>query len=120
MNKVHELTKLYADAFLNFVPNPASISDAFRKSAEFGEKMSAVSLKAAQGSVEITNKWTAETFEQLGEITAAKEEVADYAKAAGEFASNSVEAATGHLAGLAEVAKNAQIESAEAFLAAGK
>ena len=120
MNKIHELTKLYAEAAMNFVPNPASISDAFTKSAEFGEKMSAISLKAAQSSVAINSKWTSDTLAQLGEVTAAKEEVSDYAKSAGEFASRSVEVATGHLTGLAEVVKTAQIESTEAILAAGK
>ena len=120
MNKAHELTRLYAETFMNFVPNPASISDAFRKSAEFGEKMSAVGLKAAQGGVDVANRWTVESLEWFGEVATAKEELGDYAKAAGEFASGSVEAATGHMAELAEVAKNAQIESTEAVLSAGR
>ena len=120
MNKLNEFSKLYAEAMMNFVPNPASFSDTFRKSAEFGEKMSNVSLKAAQGSVQVASNWSADTLEQLGAVVAAKDEAADYAKAAGEFASRSVETATAQMSALAEVAKNAQIESVEAILATGK
>ncbi len=116
MNRIQEFSKLYADTVMNFVPNPDNFSESFRKSAEMGEKMSMIAVKAAQGSVEIANKWAVETLEQAVEVARAKDEAADYAKAAGDFATKSVEAATGHVAGLVEVAKEAQVETAEAVL----
>ncbi len=120
MNKLNDLTRLYVETAMNFVPNPATVGDAFRKSAEFGERMSSVAIKAAQGSADVTGNWTAETLNQLGAVSASKEDAAEYVKAAGEFASKSVETATQQLTALAEVAKNAQIEMVEATLAAGK
>ena len=116
MNRIQEFSKLYTDTVMNFVPNPDNFGESFRKSAEMGEKISMIAVKAAQGSVEIANKWAVETLEHVGEAARAKDEAADYAKVAGDFATKSVESATGHIAGLVEVAKEAQVDTAEAVL----
>lgn len=92
----------------------------FKSQAALSEKLSAVALDAAEKSTEISTKWTKDALTKMSELTKAKSEPADYAKAMTDFASASAEMAAENMAAFAEVAKKVQTETVELMMAAGK
>jgi len=77
-------------------------------------------LEAAEKSTELSAKWTKETLAKMGAAATAKTEVADYTKAATDFASASAEKAAETMAAFAEIAKKVQLDTVELMMAAGK
>ena len=71
-------------------------------------------------STEISSKWTQDTLAKLAEMSKAKAEPVDYAKAMTDFASAYSETAAEHMAAFAEIAKKAQMDTVELMMAAGK
>ena len=120
MTKVQDFTKVFTDMASQFPTDVDAFNDAFRKSADLGEKISAVALEAARSNADITGKWTTETLDRLGEISVSGKDTADHAKSMNDFASASIESATGHIVAYSEVAKKAQMETVELLLSAGK
>ncbi|PWE32007.1 Phasin [Maritimibacter sp. 55A14] len=115
-----DYTKAFSDLMESFPTDFSALQDAFRNSAELGEKMTSVALAAAEQSAELSNKWTKETLSRVGEATTAKTDPADYTRAASDLASSSVESASENLAAFAEIAKRVQMETIELMLAAGR
>ncbi len=103
-----------------FPVDTKAMEEAFKNQAALSEKLSGVALEAAEKSAEISSKWTKETLAKLTEVTKAKAEPADYAKAITDFASANAEVAAENMAAFAEVAKKVQMETVELMLAAGK
>ena len=120
MTKVQEFTKVFTDMASQFPMDAGAFNDAFRKSADLGEKISAVALTAARSNADITSKWTTETLDRLSEVSLSGNDTADYAKTVNEVATASMESATGHLVAYSEAAKKAQTETVELLLNAGK
>ena len=120
MTKTTDFTAMFKDVMGNFPVDSKAMEDAFKSQAELNEKLSSVALSAAEQSVEISNKWTKETLAKMTEMSKAKTEPADYAKAATDFASANAEVAAEHVAAYAEVAKKVQMETVELLLASGK
>jgi ADP-heptose:LPS heptosyltransferase len=114
MTKTQDFTAVFKDFLGAFPVDTKAFEDSFN------EKLSGVALSAAEKSAEISNKWTKETLAKLAEMSKAKTEPADYAKAMTDFASANAEVAAEHLAAYAEVAKKVQAETVELLLAAGK
>ncbi|EAP75991.1 phasin, PhaP [Roseovarius nubinhibens ISM] len=107
--------------FLGAFPvDTKALEDAFKNQAALNEKFSQVALKAAEQSAEISSKWTKETLARATDVTKAKEEPADYAKAMTDFASANAEVAAENMAAFAEVAKKVQMETVELMMATGK
>lgn len=120
MTKTTDFTKTMQDMMANFPMDMTAFQNAFKTQAAMGEKLSKVALEAAEKSTEITSKWAKDTLSKLGAASKAKAEVADYTKAATDFASAAAEMAAENLAAFAEVAKKVQMETVELMLAAGK
>ncbi|MEM9240095.1 MAG: phasin, PhaP, partial [Pseudomonadota bacterium] len=97
-----------------------AMEDAFKNQAALSEKLSGVALEAAEKSAEISGTWAKTTLAKLTEVTKAKTEPADYAKAMTDFASANAEVAAEHMAAFAEVAKKVQVDTVELLMAAGK
>jgi len=115
-----DFTAMFKDMMGAFPMDTKAVEDAFKNTATLSEKMSAVALQAAEKSTEISTAWTKSTITKVGDVSKAKEEVADYSKAMTDFASFSAEAAAEHMAAFAEVAKKVQMDTVELMLAAGK
>ena len=96
------------------------MEDMFKTATTLNEKLSGVAIEAAEKSTEISTKWTKDTLAKLSDMSKAKEDPADYAKAITDFASASAESAAEHMAAFAEVAKKVQMETVELMMAAGK
>ena len=120
MAKTQDFTATLKDMMGAFPVDTTALEGAFKSTAALNEKLSGVALDAAEKSAEISNKWTKETLAKLTEMSKAKAEPADYAKAATDFASASAEVAAENMAAFAEIAKKLQTETVELLMAAGK
>ena len=115
-----DMTAMFKDVMGAFPVDTAAMEDAFKTASTLNEKLSHVAIDAAEKSTEISSKWTKETLAKLGDMSKAKAEPADYAKAVTDFASASAESAAEHMAAFAEIAKKVQTETLELMMAAGK
>ncbi len=115
-----DFTKTYQDFLGAFPMDTKAIQDAFKTQAALSERLSKVALEAAEKSTDLSSKWAKAALAKIGEVSAVKEEPADYTKAATDFASASAEMAAEHMAAFAEIAKRVQLDTVELMLAAGK
>ena len=120
MAKTQDFTSMMKDVMGAFPVDTAAMEDAFKTTASLNEKLSGVALEAAEKSAELSSKWTMDTIAKLGEMSKAKAEPADYAKAMTDFASASAEVAAENMAAFAEIAKKVQMDTVELMMAAGK
>ena len=118
--KTQDFTAVMKDMMGAFPIDTKGMEDAFKTQTALSEKLSAVSIDAAQKSTELSAKWAQDTLTKMNALTSAKAEPADYAKATTDFASASAEAAAEHMAAFAEIAKKVQTETLELMMAAGK
>ena len=115
-----DFTAMFKDVMGSFPVDTKAMEDAFKNQASLNEKLSNVALNAAEQSAEISNKWAKDTLAKMTEMSKAKSEPADYAKAMTDFASAQSEATAEHMAAFAEVAKKVQMETVELMMSAGK
>ena len=120
MAKTQDFTATLKEMMGAFPVDTKSMEDAFKTTATLNEKLSHVALEAAEKSTEISAKWTKDTLAKLGDMSKAKTEPADYAKAMTDFASANAESAAEHMAAFAEIAKKVQMDTVELMMAAGK
>lgn len=120
MAKTQDFTAAFKDVMGSFPVDTKVMEDAFKSQTTLAEKMSAVSLDAAQKSTDLSAKWATDTLTKLQGLSTAKAEPADYAKSMTDFASASAEAAAEHMAAFAEIAKAVQTQTMELVMAAGK
>ena len=120
MAKTQDFTTVMKDMMGAFPVDTKSMEDAFKNQAALSEKLSTVALDAAEKSADISSKWTKETLAKMTEMTKAKTEPADYAKAMTDFASANAEVAAENMAAFAEIAKKVQMDTVELMMAAGK
>ena len=118
--KTQDMTAMMKDLMGAFPVDTKAMEEAFKTQTTLAEKLSAVSIDAAGKSTELSAKWMQDTLSKLTEMSKAKAEPADYAKAMTDFASTSAESAAEHMAAFAEIAKKVQTETMELMLAAGK
>jgi hypothetical protein len=120
MTNTPDMTAMMKDMMGAFPVDTSSMDDAFKTTATLNEKLSGVALTAVEKSTEISSKWTKETVAKLSEMSKAKTDPADYAKAMTDFASAQAESAAEHMAAFAEIAKKVQMDTVELMMAAGK
>lgn len=120
MANAQDFTTMMKDVMGAFPVDTTAMEDAFKTSATLNEKLSGVALEAVDKSAEISSAWTKQTISKLSDLSKAKAEPADYAKAITDFASASAEISAEHMAAFAEIAKKAQMDTVELMMAAGK
>ena len=120
MAKATDVSALMKDMMGAFPVDTKAMEEAFKTTATLNEKLSQVALDAAEKSTEISGKWTKETLSKIADMSKAKAEPADYAKAMTDFASSYAEVTAEHMAAFAEVAKKVQLDTVELMMAAGK
>ncbi|WP_146587664.1 phasin family protein [Puniceibacterium confluentis] len=118
--KAQDFTAAIKDMMGAFPVDTKAMDDAFKTTATLSEKLSGVALEAAGKSTEISTKWTKDTLAKLAEMSKAKSEPADYAKAMTDFASAQAETAAENMSAFAEIAKKVQMDTVELMMAAGK
>ena len=120
MAKTQDFTAVMKDMMGAFPVDTAAFENTFKTQASLNEKLTGVVLSAAEKSTEISSKWTKDTLAKLADMSKAKAEPADYAKAMTDFASATAEVAAENMAAFAEIAKKVQMDTVELFMAAGK
>ena len=120
MANTQDFTAVMKDMMGAFPVDTGAMEGAFKTTATLNEKLSGVALGAAEKSAEISNKWTKDTLGKLADMSKAKSEPADYAKAMTDFASAAAEVATENMSAFAEIAKKVQMDTVELMMAAGK
>ena len=120
MAKTQDFTAVMKVMMGSFPVDTGAMEDAFKTTASLNEKLSGVALDAAEKSAELSSKWTKETLSKLGDMSKAKAEPADYAKAMTDFASATAEVAAENMAAFAEIAKKVQMDTVELMMAVGK
>jgi phasin protein len=120
MTKTQDFTAVMKDIMGSFPVDTTAFEGAYKSTATLNEKLSGVALEAAEKSNEISSKWAKDTLAKLADISKAKTDPADYAKAYTDFASASAEVAAENMAAFAEIAKKVQMDTVELMMAAGK
>ncbi len=120
MPKTQDFTAMMKDVMGAYPVDTKGMEDAFKTTAALSERLSGVALEAVEKSAEISSKWTKETIAKLGDMSKAKTEPADYAKAMTDFASASAEVAAENMSAFAEIAKKVQMDTVELLMSAGK
>ena len=120
MTNTTDFTAMFKDVLGSFPVDTSAMDGAFKSTVSLNEKLSTVALTAAEKSAAVSNKWAADTLAKLTDMSKAKAEPADYAKAISDFASSSSEVAAENMANFAEIAKKVQMETVELMMAAGK
>lgn len=120
MAKTQDFNTAMKDIMGAFPVDTAAFEDAYKSTTSLNEKLSGVALTAAEKSAVISGKWAQDTITKLADISKAKAEPADYAKAMTDFASASAEVAAENMAAFAEIAKKVQMDTVELMMAAGK
>ena len=120
MAQAQDFTAVFKDMMGAFPVDTKAMEDAFKTTATLNEKLSKVALDAASKSTDLSNKWTKDTLSKMADMSKAKAEPADYAKAMTDFASASAEVAAENMAAFAEIAKKVQMDTVELLMAAGK
>ena len=111
----------YTKAMEKFVSaSPFEMADNLKPYVDYQTKLSQVAFDAAKRNIEISQAWMNETVAALDAFAKPVEKPADLAAASTEFAKAQVAAAPKHLASIADVAKKAQVDTAEIMLKAGK
>jgi len=115
-----DYTDMMKDMMGAFPVDMSAVEGAFKTSASLNEKLSGVALDAAGKSAELSTQWAQHTLAKMNEVSKAKDEPADYAKAMTDFAAASAEVAAENMAAFAEIAKKVQMDTVQLMLAAGK
>lgn len=120
MTKTDDLAAMMKDMMGAFPIDTSAMDDAFKTTATLSEKLSSVALEAAKKSTELSATWTKDTLAKMADMSKAKAEPADYAKALSDFATAQAEIATENANAFAEIAKKVQMDTVELMMAAGK
>ena len=115
-----DFTAVMKDFMGSFPVDTKTVEDAIKTQSSLNEKLSAVSLTAAQKSTDLSAKWAQEALTKMTTFSSVKTDPADYMKSVSNFASESAEAAAEHMASFAEIAKSVQTEALELMMAVGK
>lgn len=118
--KTPDFTKSFQDMMSNLPVDTSSLKEAFKTQSALAEKLTKLALEAAEASTEISARWTKDTLSRMGDLSSAKDQPADYAKAAQDFASTAAERASENIQAYAEVAKKLQMQTVDLMLTAGK
>jgi hypothetical protein len=120
MAKAQDMNTMMKDMMGAFPVDTKAMEESFKNQAALGEKLSGVALNAAEKSVELQSAWTKSTLEKMTQMSKAKADPADYAKAISDFASANAEVAAENMAAFAEIAKKAQTDTVELMMSAGR
>ncbi len=94
--------------------------EAVKNAAEFNTKLVKIALTSAKKNTELTTAWTTETLKKVEAANKVQKEAGDYVAVATDLAKEQIEALPEKLTAYVDVAKAAQQDATELFVAAGK
>lgn len=120
MTKSSDYTKMFQDMFSGKFVGSNSINDMFNNAAEFGAKLNKIAVQTAEKNTEIGSAWMKDTLSKYDRFSESKTEPAEMFKAVSEIISAQAQEAPEQIAKFSEVAKSAQMATAELMMTAGK
>ncbi|MEL6960002.1 MAG: phasin, PhaP [Pseudomonadota bacterium] len=110
----------FAELFKDLPIDTQAFEGAYKSAAELNEKLATAAIDAAGAAQDVSNAWAKDTLGKMLELSKAKADPADYAKALADAATYQSEVAVRNLTALADIAKASQTEVLELLAAAGK
>lgn len=120
MATTQDFTDTIKDMMGAWPVDSAAMEEAWKASAEFGEKASVLALDAVGKTTDLSVGWTMETLGRMGDLAKAKPAATDYAQALADFASDQMTGMTDKLTAYGDIAKTYQTETFELIMSAGK
>lgn len=120
MTTSNDFTKAFQDALSSLNVDTSAVEESFKSTAALAEKMSKISLAAAEQSAELQSKWTKDTLAKMGAVSTGKTDPAEVGKVVSDFAASSAETTTENMTAFAEILKKVQLETVELLMSAGK
>ena len=110
----------FAELFKDLPIDTQAFEGAYKSAVELNEKLAASTLGAVGAAHDVSNAWAKDTLGKMLELSKAKTDPADYAKAFADAATEQSEIAVKNLTALTDIAKSSQAEVLELLAAAGK
>ena len=110
----------FAELFEDLPIDTEAFEGAYKSAAVLNEKLATAAINAAGAAQDVSNAWTKDALSKMLELSKAKTDPADYAKALADAATDQSEVAVKNLTALADIAKASQTEVLELLAAAGK
>lgn len=120
MAMTEDFTAKMKEMMDGFPMDTAKMEEAWKSSAAYSEKASAIAIDAASKSTDISVGFTMETLGRIGELAKAKPEAADYAQAMTDFTSAQMSSLQDNMTALGEVAKSMQADTMELIMSMGR
>ena len=115
-----DFAKATEEFFGGFNMDTKMFDDAVKNVTEFNVKLGKIALDAAKKNAELTNAWATEALKTAEAAKKVQKDPSAYVTVATDFVSAQAQALPEKLSAYAEVAKSAQLEAVELFVAAGK
>jgi hypothetical protein len=115
-----DFTKATEDFMGAFKIDTKVFDEAIKNAAEFNTKLVKIALTTAKKNAELTTAWTTETLKKVEAANKVQKEAGDYVAVATDLAKEQIEALPEKLTAYVDVAKAAQQDATELFVAAGK
>ena len=115
-----DYTAFVKDMMNAFPVDTKAFDGQYKSAAELNEKLAHVAIDAAGRSTELSTKYTKDMLGRVSELSKAKAEPADYAKAISDFAQAQMDVTTDQLTAYADIVKDAQTRTVELMMNAGR
>ncbi|MFC3053007.1 phasin, PhaP [Kordiimonas pumila] len=115
-----DFTKAFETFFKAIPTDTSAFDEAFKSASTFAGKYSDIMIGAAQKNIDLSAAWTKDALAGLDKIAKPQAEAAAYEKVTTDVVGDFVQATPERIADFAEVAKKAQLDTIELFMAAGK
>ena len=120
MNQFQDYTKAFSNMASHLPLSPATMNDAYQKTAANMEKAVSIALNAASEVVDINDRWAKDTLARARDVAEEKPSPENMVKTMQDYASSSWEASAQYLASYTEVARKAQMDAVELAIGAAK
>ena len=100
--------------------NPFLSSHSLDGILEFNSKLSKIALETIKKNTELSQEWSKETLNSLETFTKTQKNPSDYSKVINDFVTQQTQSSPKHIAEYAEIAKNAQLDTIDLYMSAGK
>ena len=100
--------------------NPFLSSHSLDGILEFNSKLSKIALETIKKNTELSQEWSKETLNSLETFTKTQKNPSDYSKVINDFVTQQTQSSPKHIAEFAEIAKQAQLDTIDLYMSAGK
>ena len=100
--------------------NPFLSSHSLDGILEFNSKLSKIALETIKKNTELSQEWSKEILNSLETFTKTQKNPSDYSKVINDFVTQQTQSSPKHIAEFAEIAKQAQLDTIDLYMSAGK